>query len=335
MIYPPFFVLAVWTPNVAIAGISPTETMEMKRTPNYYDGYAGPNPIGGPAGDTVYAAGPAGYGGYKVEQPQHQAHQQQQPQQQHDPYGLGNNDVGSPTKRKADQAIYPGQGMRLGTPAAADADGDYEYDMNTYGASRSRNHGGLSAGDYDEDTSDLATVRLQNRSGKDVRMVINNHSNMNVPLDQSAGSSVSSNEYAPPTPSGDVTGYGGYSIGGMAGSVDSPPDGQKVAGSIISNPNSNTASSPTDSSRKKQKRNKPTLSCSECVERKTKVIPASLNFELQYKTTTNNDSKCDRGRPHCLSCIKRQTECKYAHVANLLEYIQPLSSVWPMAPIYR
>lgn len=34
-------------------------------------------------------------------------------------------------------------------------------------------------------------------------------------------------------------------------------------------------------------------------------------------------SKCDRGRPHCLSCIKRQTECKYAHVANLLEFVQP------------
>ncbi|KAI1143049.1 fungal-specific transcription factor domain-containing protein [Hypoxylon sp. FL0543] len=50
--------------------------------------------------------------------------------------------------------------------------------------------------------------------------------------------------------------------------------------------------------KKKQKRNKPTLSCYECVERKT---------------------KCDRGRPHCLACIKRQTECKYAHVANLLE----------------
>ncbi|KAK0643464.1 fungal-specific transcription factor domain-containing protein [Cercophora newfieldiana] len=50
--------------------------------------------------------------------------------------------------------------------------------------------------------------------------------------------------------------------------------------------------------KKKQKRNKPTLSCFECVERKT---------------------KCDRGRPHCLACIKRQTECKYALVANLLE----------------
>ncbi|KAK0129113.1 hypothetical protein ONS95_001052 [Cadophora gregata] len=50
--------------------------------------------------------------------------------------------------------------------------------------------------------------------------------------------------------------------------------------------------------RKKQKRNKPTLSCEECVERKT---------------------KCDRGRPNCLACIKRQTECKYTTVANVLE----------------
>ncbi|KAL0471474.1 fungal-specific transcription factor domain-containing protein [Neurospora intermedia] len=68
---------------------------------------------------------------------------------------------------------------------------------------------------------------------------------------------------------------------------------------------SSGATSPTSTTnggggpqRKKQKRNKPTLSCFECVERKT---------------------KCDRGRPHCLACIKRQTECKYAHVANLLE----------------
>ncbi|KAK2027983.1 fungal-specific transcription factor [Colletotrichum zoysiae] len=55
---------------------------------------------------------------------------------------------------------------------------------------------------------------------------------------------------------------------------------------------------PDAPSRKKQRRNKPTLSCSECVERKT---------------------KCDRGRPHCLACIKRQTECKYAVVANILD----------------
>ncbi|KAF2194314.1 hypothetical protein K469DRAFT_709828 [Zopfia rhizophila CBS 207.26] len=49
--------------------------------------------------------------------------------------------------------------------------------------------------------------------------------------------------------------------------------------------------------KKKQKRNKPTLSCEECVERKT---------------------KCDRGRPQCLACIKRQSECRYSEVANLI-----------------
>ncbi|KAK8052153.1 fungal-specific transcription factor domain-containing protein [Apiospora rasikravindrae] len=48
----------------------------------------------------------------------------------------------------------------------------------------------------------------------------------------------------------------------------------------------------SEPSRKKQKRNKPTLSCHECVERKTKTRSI---------------------------CIKRQTECQYAHVANLLE----------------
>lgn len=46
----------------------------------------------------------------------------------------------------------------------------------------------------------------------------------------------------------------------------------------------------------KQKRNKPTLSCLECVERKT---------------------KCDRGRP-CLACVKRQSGCEYTPVANLI-----------------
>ncbi|KAK3075806.1 hypothetical protein LTR53_000508 [Teratosphaeriaceae sp. CCFEE 6253] len=46
----------------------------------------------------------------------------------------------------------------------------------------------------------------------------------------------------------------------------------------------------------KQKRNKPTLSCLECVERKT---------------------KCDRGRP-CLACVKRQSGCQYTAVANLI-----------------
>ncbi|KAF2639582.1 hypothetical protein P280DRAFT_470216 [Massarina eburnea CBS 473.64] len=49
--------------------------------------------------------------------------------------------------------------------------------------------------------------------------------------------------------------------------------------------------------RKKQKRNKPTLSCEECVERKT---------------------KCDRGRPQCVACFKRQSQCKYSEVANII-----------------
>ncbi|KAF2435527.1 hypothetical protein EJ08DRAFT_645819 [Tothia fuscella] len=55
-----------------------------------------------------------------------------------------------------------------------------------------------------------------------------------------------------------------------------------------------SASSPA---RKKQKRNKPTLSCEECVERKT---------------------KCDRTRPNCLACVKRQSRCKYSDVANVI-----------------
>ncbi|KAI1333085.1 fungal-specific transcription factor domain-containing protein [Xylariaceae sp. FL0255] len=71
-----------------------------------------------------------------------------------------------------------------------------------------------------------------------------------------------------------------------------PEDGGSTGSSV------HAGSSLTEPLKKKQKRNKPTLSCHECVERKT---------------------KCDRGRPHCLACIKRQTECRYAHVANLLE----------------
>ncbi|KAI1163273.1 fungal-specific transcription factor domain-containing protein [Nemania serpens] len=71
-----------------------------------------------------------------------------------------------------------------------------------------------------------------------------------------------------------------------------PDDGASTGSSAAAGPSS------TEPPKKKQKRNKPTLSCHECVERKT---------------------KCDRGRPHCLACIKRQTECRYAHVANLLE----------------
>ncbi|KAK0918889.1 hypothetical protein LTR91_008711 [Friedmanniomyces endolithicus] len=68
------------------------------------------------------------------------------------------------------------------------------------------------------------------------------------------------------------------------------------------NPGSITAErpglSPLDarSPRTKQKRNKPTLSCLECVERKT---------------------KCDRARP-CIACVKRQSSCQYSPIANLI-----------------
>lgn len=46
----------------------------------------------------------------------------------------------------------------------------------------------------------------------------------------------------------------------------------------------------------KQRRNKPTLSCLECAERKT---------------------KCDRARP-CLACVKRQSNCEYTAVADII-----------------
>ncbi|KAK1975421.1 fungal-specific transcription factor [Colletotrichum cereale] len=74
--------------------------------------------------------------------------------------------------------------------------------------------------------------------------------------------------------------------------------GSRRADSLDGNSASPDPANPDEPSRKKQRRNKPTLSCAECVERKT---------------------KCDRGRPHCLACIKRQTECKYAIVANILD----------------
>ncbi|KAK4165227.1 Acetamidase regulatory protein [Cladorrhinum sp. PSN259] len=86
-------------------------------------------------------------------------------------------------------------------------------------------------------------------------------------------------------------------VGGSGGgSVASSGLGR---GNSMDNDSSENGSPTADQHhKKKQKRNKPTLSCFECVGRKT---------------------KCDRGRPHCLACIKRQTECKYAHVANVLE----------------
>ncbi|KAI7127229.1 hypothetical protein KC324_g17438, partial [Hortaea werneckii] len=65
---------------------------------------------------------------------------------------------------------------------------------------------------------------------------------------------------------------------------------------VKSEESSNPAEGGEPSSKPKQKRNKPTLSCLECVERKT---------------------KCDRARP-CLACVKRQSPCEYTAVANLI-----------------
>ena len=79
-------------------------------------------------------------------------------------------------------------------------------------------------------------------------------------------------------------------------------DGHNYAGGTTSTPRTPTIGPSLDGNeddlrtKPKQKRNKPTLSCLECVERKT---------------------KCDRGRP-CIACVKRQSNCEYTPVANLL-----------------
>ncbi|CAK1358162.1 unnamed protein product [Cercospora beticola] len=46
-----------------------------------------------------------------------------------------------------------------------------------------------------------------------------------------------------------------------------------------------------------KKRNKPTLNCLKCVERKT---------------------RCDRARPSCFACTRRETQCEYTNVANII-----------------
>ncbi|KAK7958131.1 hypothetical protein PG996_010425 [Apiospora saccharicola] len=79
----------------------------------------------------------------------------------------------------------------------------------------------------------------------------------------------------------------------------SPSSSFHVKNEIDDRDGSVGAAEPSEPSRKKQKRNKPTLSCHECVERKTKY--SWMKADLS-----------DLG-------IKRQTECQYAHVANLLE----------------
>ncbi|CAK7567765.1 MAG: hypothetical protein SEPTF4163_005733 [Sporothrix epigloea] len=222
----------------------------MERT-NYYDGFAGANPLDSPTRNTIYTpVGPEGYSsGYRVEQHHHPHHQRA-------PYRI-THITESPAELKIEPATFPGQGLRLGTPAADDVDGHYEYDVNASGVNRSQ--GGFDTGDYD--TTELNIIRDQNRAGRDVRMVISNRSNINIALDQSAGSNSvsSSNGYATPTPSGYGSGYG-CTTSDIHRSADSPPDDRKLTGCVMPNPNSNGPCSPTDSLRKKQKRNKPTLS---------------------------------------------------------------------------
>ncbi|KAK3699720.1 hypothetical protein LTR37_016325 [Vermiconidia calcicola] len=95
-----------------------------------------------------------------------------------------------------------------------------------------------------------------------------------------------------------------YSAGAIALPEVNTPDlstGVPVTPAAPSSNETDTQSTPpikteSDRLKQKQKRNKPTLSCLECVERKT---------------------KCDRARP-CLACVKRQSDCEYTAVANLI-----------------
>ena len=85
-----------------------------------------------------------------------------------------------------------------------------------------------------------------------------------------------------------------------------PNDGSATIAKTESEPTSPAVKSEDGSRAKpKQKRNKPTLSCLECTTRKT---------------------KCDRGRP-CLACVKRQSDCEYTAVANLIASADRKNSV--------
>ena len=82
----------------------------------------------------------------------------------------------------------------------------------------------------------------------------------------------------------------------LSGGYPGTPVAPSPNGTQYSLQDDSQTSPATKSEKPKQKRNKPTLSCLECVERKT---------------------KCDRGRP-CLACVKRQSNCEYTAVANLI-----------------
>ncbi|KAF1992349.1 hypothetical protein K402DRAFT_388003 [Aulographum hederae CBS 113979] len=75
---------------------------------------------------------------------------------------------------------------------------------------------------------------------------------------------------------------------------DGEDDGRRDGGLRTDDGDGNVDGEPA---KKKQRRNKPTLSCLPCVERKT---------------------KCDRGRPICINCSKRGTPCHYSPVADLI-----------------
>ncbi|KAL8779668.1 MAG: hypothetical protein Q9194_001322 [Teloschistes cf. exilis] len=69
----------------------------------------------------------------------------------------------------------------------------------------------------------------------------------------------------------------------------------------------------SDSSKTARRRNKPSLSCQAC---------------------TNKKTKCDRGRPKCLACLKRRSECNYSELADAIElvskYFHAVDPVYPM-----
>ena len=68
-----------------------------------------------------------------------------------------------------------------------------------------------------------------------------------------------------------------------------------------------------------RRRNKPSLSCEACTLKKT---------------------KCERGRPRCLACLKRRSTCVYSELADLIEEshralgMYSRSSVFPSSPVY-
>ncbi|KAK1779152.1 fungal-specific transcription factor domain-containing protein [Copromyces sp. CBS 386.78] len=154
-------------------------------------------------------------------------------------------------------------------------------------------HGGAAYGTRSTRAGAAAAGYSNSKSGTNINVAGVKREPADDPQGVSNGD-YSSNPNSHHVHNGPLAGLGGTnprrSVSGPSESVEGD--------SSAASPTSTTTTGGGGPQRKKQKRNKPTLSCFECVERKT---------------------KCDRGRPHCLACIKRQTECKYAHVANLLE----------------